>query len=668
MVIVYLNSPHTKGVKLRREDQSDACNDASTFVTGPVDGLITSKIAVFFRTYVANFYVYAFVAWLFAHIGQTYLSTMFLCLLIFNTYHLLVLTSSKLIAAGTVFIGICLLSSFTYLFGQFFIAVSGSTANIFGYLAICLLYKSQSKKLAIKFRLRYKPTYFVPLATLFFIGSIPISKIINLLGFGYDNYAHITVVRKILIDQQLYLSIPNPSGVPAFTAHAPMGSHAFFAFFAQLVGISGSEYKEFLRFFLFQYVLLIFFFIWVAFIMISRNLGGRIRPFFAFVILILTIGYSYPSHIWYSGYFSSNFATVLVLLAIGIMISGENILLRAWLLLALTGFVVYCYPLYTGFCLVALAGFMRIEYKKVYFGVIHAKPKHQLVMLVSQGYVFIVAAVTYYALATGFGSGYFLVPGGIQALPFGTTMFMFGISLAIFHRRQMGNWDNQFVSIAVYGSVAIACSGILYAYVKMNVPGEQFFAPYYPTKIAITGLIVVIIFLIRFLVIKEEERSNLKSFFDGRRIAVVIALAALYLGSMNEWPFSQGYMGSTRGVISSISSSKPEVVDGEKIQIAVAYSLETNKPVLYLSDRHESELNTRWINSLLFQWNDANWGDWMNARQLLDDEKFDEATALLNGKFVLVIDEYGKFINNPASFRDFRDLCVIDVVHPNDCR
>ena len=127
-------------------------------------------------------------------------------------------------------------------------------------------------------------------------------------------------------------------------------------------------------------------------------------------------------------------------------------------------------------------------------------------------------------------------------------------------------------------------------------------------------------------------------------------------------------MGSTNGVIESIRKSRSEVVDGKIIEATMLLADQFEKPVLYLSDAHESELNTRWINSLRFEWNDSNWGEWMEARRLIDEGKFDEAADVVDDKFYLVIDGYSKFSSNPTSFSAFKDICVIDLDRNNSCR
>jgi hypothetical protein len=209
---------------------------------------------------------------------------------------------------------------------------------------------------------------------------------------------------------------------------------------------------------------------------------------------------------------------------------------------------------------------------------------------------------------------------------------------------------------------------MLYAFMKIHVPGEQWFLPYYPTKVSIAVLILAITYLIRYLVLEDLSAEHIKFAGYLRKSVILVSLIVIILGTGNEGPFSGGFMGSTRGAIESIQNSNDEVVDGESIQIALEYAQKLQKPVLYLSDRHDSELNTRWINSILFEWTDENWGKWMSARSAIEEGEFAKASDFINERLILIIDNYSSFKKDPAPFKVFRDICVINETRRNTCR
>jgi hypothetical protein len=230
--------------------------------------------------------------------------------------------------------------------------------------------------------------------------------------------------------------------------------------------------------------------------------------------------------------------------------------------------------------------------------------------------------------------------------------------------------DSEFKSaaLAVGVLICVVCATILYAYFKLNEVGKQWTLPYYPTKLAIAVFILAITLLVRDLLTRDEfaKHNDVAGYF--KKLITIGILTVLILGTREEWPFNRGYMGSTNGVIESIRGSLTEVVNGKSVELALNYAQPRQKPVLYLSDLHESELNTRWINSLLFKWNDENWNAWMKARTAIEDGDFTGAAELLNGRFLVYLDGYSNFKNNPIPFKVFSDICVLDVIRPNMCQ
>jgi hypothetical protein len=200
-------------------------------------------------------------------------------------------------------------------------------------------------------------------------------------------------------------------------------------------------------------------------------------------------------------------------------------------------------------------------------------------------------------------------------------MFVFGVSIALAIARKHGHNNDSIKQITVCGIAALAIAGISYSFLRTNEPGSLWVPSYYPTKLAISVLIVLTTILIIQMVQKIESGDS-KIRYSLNVLVVVTAISALVVSSYNSWPFSQGYMGTTQGVIKSLNRETSEVVDGDSVLQAYQFVKETDMSGLYLSDAHESELNTRWINSLNLNWNDTNWGEWVTARQLIDEGKY----------------------------------------------
>ena len=609
-----------------------------------------------------------FMGFISSQIGSGLLATFCLCYVFYFLYKVLEFKYEGLTAIALVFVLLISESSALYMIGQYVGTFPESLFNSIVYFTnvyLCCFLQNQFKMPNGKL-FKLPPVIIAMFLKVLYL--LPVSKVIDFLGFGYDNYGHLSVIRKLLIEGKFFYAEKAPSGIPAFAANSPIGIHALFAFVMQATGLSGDKYDDFLKYYLFLFLLLISVFVFVAYKLATYKVAPYLNRLFALFLVITCLLYAYPSHIWVSGYFASNIATLQLLIAIGVVNSKENMVLRVWLLAALTGISIYVYSIFAVLIIVPFVIFALFNLGSISRQFKEINWTYRWLLISSQMYFLFLAFVTVYALIEGYGSGHFLVSGGIQPIPFGTTMFIFGMAFALMSGK--GSLKDQidfgFVSLGVI--ICISCISMLYAYRKLNIPGEQWFLPYYPTKLSIAVLILAIIYLIRYFVSGNLSSEHTKFVGYLTKSAILVSLIAIILGTGNEWPFNSGFMGSTRGVIESIRHANDEVVDGESVQIALEYAQKLQKPVLYLSDLHESELNTRWINSTLFEWTDENWGKWMSARSAIDQGDFAKASDLINGRFILMVDNYSNFRSNPIPFKVFNDICVIDLIRSNTCR
>jgi hypothetical protein len=344
---------------------------------------------------------------------------------------------------------------------------------------------------------------FIALLFLKGVYLLPISKVIDFLGFGYDNFGHLAVIRKLLHEGKFFYAEKLPEGIPAFAANSPIGSHALFSFVMQAAGLSAQKYEEFLKYYLFLLLTLVFIFAFVAYKIATYSISSFLKKLFALILLIACILYAYPSHIWVSGYFASNIATLHLLIVIGAATSKENLILKFWLLAALTSISIYVYSIFVVLAVVPFVIFGLLNIRKLSRLVNEINWTNRCLLSFGQLYFLFLAIVSLLALRAGYGSGHFLVSGGIQPLSFGTTLFIFGMAFALMS--ESGRLNNQMeigpLSLGVI--ICVSCISMLYAYMKLHVPGEQWFLPYYPTKIAIAVLILSIIYLNRYFLFND---------------------------------------------------------------------------------------------------------------------------------------------------------------------
>ena len=134
-----------------------------------------------------------------------------------------------------------------------------------------------------------------------------------------------------------------------------------------------------------------------------------------------------------------------------------------------------------------------------------------------------------------------------------------------------------------------------------------------------------------------------------------MVVASLFIfGGINRWPFTGGYMGSTYGVIKSILTREPAVVDGKLVLDWVDQAQRVDRPVLVIISGRESELNTRWVNLLTLHWSDKTWGGrnheavkatdktfvgWIDAREFIEAGDLISAQTILSNEFLLITDD-----------------------------
>lgn len=609
-----------------------------------------------------------FTGFISSQVGNTLIATFCLGYIYFCLYKVFEFKYEGLTAVALVFVLLISESSALYLFGQYVSVFPKPIFSLVAYfvnISICIYFENYFEISKQRF-FKLPPVILAMLLKVVYL--LPVSEVIRFLGFGYDNYGHLAVIRKLLHEGKYFYAENTPVDIPSFASSAPIGIHAVFAFLMQTAGLNAVDYQDFLNFYLFLFLTCVILFVLVLFKLATSGIESQLRKIAVLGLIFACIGYAYPSHIWVSGYLASNMATFLLLVAVGVTTSRDNPLLRVWLLAALLGLSLFIYSIFSILVIVPFTVYVSSNFKLILRSIGEISWMHRVILITSQLYFVLLAAISIHALRQGYGTSHFLVPGGIQPLPAGIAMFILGMSLILMTSTQSINSEFKAAAFSLAVMICVVCASILYAYVKLNEVGEQWALPYYPTKLAIAVLILAITFLVRYLFTRDEvvKQNVVIGYF--RKSIVLAILAVLVVGTRDGSPFNRGFMGSTNGVIESIRDSLTEVVNGRSVEFALDYALPRQKPVLYLSDMHDSELNTRWINSLLFQWNDENWNAWRKARSAIEVGDFTEAAELLNGKFLVFLDDYSNFINNPIPFKELSDICVLDVIRPNGCR
>jgi hypothetical protein len=575
--------------------------------------------------------------------------------------------NGDLLAVGSISAFAILFATSLYVFGQYAQPLSHFSIRVIGFA--CLIYFSlKSGKSTDRGQYRASCSFaFCFFGITYIFSQIPTAKLISFLGFGYDNYGHFYIFRNTLINRHAFIAIDSPSEFVSFVGATPLGTNNLLSLIADTIGIDGVRMHESLAFFSLAVILMPMLTIFVGYLAIKSTAGSKIRVFVGTLLLTIVVLLAYPSHVWFSGYLTSNFSTFLMITGVCIAICGKPDSSRVWVLvfLGIAQFMVY--PLYAVFAIIPFVSLIISGNGQLLVEIYKRIRSKVLGYFALSIYISVLIVITLRGILSGYGGGQFLAPGGIAPLPVGTTMFVFGVSIALAIARTNDNYNDSIRQIIVCGIAALAIAGISYSFLRTNEPGSLWVPSYYPTKLTISVLIVLTTLLIIQMVQKIESGDS-KIRYSLNALVVVAAVSALVVSSYNSWPFSQGYMGTTQGVVKSLKDQKSEVVDGESVLQAYESVKNSKLSALYLSDDHESELNTRWINTLNLNWNDVNWGKWMNARHLIDEGKFAEASIIMNGEFILLLDNFSVFSRDPNAFSEFERLCVIDLVRENGCR
>ena len=572
-----------------------------------------------------------------------------------------------LIATGAVVSTAIFFSSSLYIFSQEIQQLSHTVIRMISFGSLTFIFLFLNKRIdGLRFRKQLLG------ASSFSIASsictlIPAAKLISFLGFGYDTYGHVYIFRNILIYRRSFVAINRPDEFVTFVGATPLGTHNLLALIAETIGIDGTDIHQSLSFFSLVVCLLPVLTVFIAVLAFKSTQMGKTRVLIGSLSITIVIVFGYPSHIWFSGFLTSNFSTFLMLTCACVAIFSKQKEIKLWTLAAIgiAQFVVY--PLYAVFAVIPFVSVIVSSRGDLLVEAINGLRTHIKLFLLASFGLSALIFITLNGILSGFGGSQFLEPGGIAPLPTATTMFIYGISMAFMLNGNNGLIDTNTKAV-VAGFTSLAIAGILYSYFKTSRPGELWFVSYYPTKLAISVLIVMVVLL--FVQVVQNPRPlwniGMKTLFE---LALVIApSAALIVNTFNSWPFSQGYMGTTQGVIRSLRTQIPEVVDGIAVFRSTKLEHESALSVLYLSDLHESELNTRWINSLNLNWSDVNWGNWITARQLVDEGKLEQASEIINGNFIVVIDNFKKFNENTTAFSVFDGLCIFDTDRKLVCR
>lgn len=487
-----------------------------------------------------------------------------------------------------------------------------------------------------------------------FLLSLRAETLINFLGFGYDNAAHLAQTRLIINNHGTALINGGIQSAPTFLQDVAQAGTSSLATFAELTSTSSKSTTELLFAFTLATIAIPVSLILAIFLTCLENKNSRTSTALITTSTLLIFGTGYLSRIWFSGYFGSNLGTLLLaLLAIAIVLRTFK---NPMVYVCAAIITAHVYPIFLSIGLLLLivpltSWIRKLREQRAYALSLLRTPIAFLSVCLSIALLLPVRATN-----RSYGGSQFLVDGGIEYLPFKFLLIWGGVFLVVIaivtfrleHRyEQLG-----IVLLSLIGSILVS----IYSQSEVGR------ITYYPTKIVITLAILSISALLvsQSLISKVSRRPTMS-------ILALIAAVTYIVFQPPEKTFVGGFMGEAQHTIKSSLNYSPEVVEPSVVVSLLELSDSSDKPVLLISSLFESELNSRWINTLSEQWDDSSWSNWMNIRNLINDQNWLGSTeAVLNSGIIIGTDDQDLF--NVLSESIPKQICLLQTYGSCDFR
>lgn len=447
--------------------------------------------------------------------------------------------------------------------------------------------------------------------------------IVNFLGYGYDNAAHLAQVRLIIGNRGTTLLSGGLDTWPTFIQDSAQAGSSTVATLTRLMGNVGADFRHVLQVF--------------SFVSISLPLLAVVAPLICFrrwrtrwflcialafvVVVVCTTGYL--SRIWFSGYFASNLGTLLLIL-VAIAVTTPN---RYGMTgpLSTVFLAAHIYPLFLVLGGVLLAPSIWTSVRQMDWRHSKVRSSFSRVTMVSVGGLFLLLILPARATNRSFGGSHFFTDGGIEYLPV-TFLAIWGTLFVCFPVLALGRLSKEASFTApVFLSVVLAIGIGVYSLLQVER------ITYYPTKL----IIAILLACITVVVARAGDSCKSRMMWINACVAVTAALSYLMF-QPDARVFESAYMGEAPSAVIAAVHSETEVVRVSEILTLVAISTEQGKPILYVSKTSESELNSRWLNTLSGQWNDSSWSSWMSLRDSIRSVPWDDYSRRLEGSSLIL--------------------------------
>jgi hypothetical protein len=457
-----------------------------------------------------------------------------------------------------------------------------------------------------------------------FISSLQSETLATFLGYGYDNVGWLMQGRIVLSSGGSVLLSGNSAIGPTFMQDSVQVGGSLIASAASLMGTTATDVAGLMSILTAISLAVPVFSVASIAAGFATHHHRRIELATVMATSIAIFGTGYLSRIWFSGYLGSNLGTMCAVLIVVYIATSASMNVASVSLL-----VVIMIHTYSLFALIG-AFLLLVPVLSAAKSLLKSRPS-TLEMFprwttVALGVLGSLLYLPYRATTRSYGASQFLTDGGIEYLP--TTFFiilfvLFVVPLMLlylsFARQKQLVLSTLLYVVAAFGTAAYSLGHVQ----KIT---------YYPTKVIVVFMLMVVGSLVASLsqVAATAVRNTIFA------LVLCLAFAYVFVQPKSE-VFKGAFMGETPKVLNSARSVKLEVVDSNSVIKLSEFSQVNSAPILYVSNAYESELNTRWINTLSLQWNDQSWSEWMQLRTLIVEEKFADLKMRKVGSGVMIV-------------------------------
>jgi len=411
---------------------------------------------------------------------------------------------------------------------------------------------------------------------------------LQFLTFGYDNAFHLSLFRQF--NSAGYFHYPfSDSGWSDFDLfkHYPTGQAALFSLFSKVMFNSPNGFIEEIAAFFTLIVICLSLIFLFSLKILSINRITALRSGLPLFLILIGLVFVFPGVIVVNGFPPYLFGLVIILIYLAVQDRNENFF-RQSLKIGATIFLLI---------IVCPAGLFFIFVPTIFFFGrwirsfrIHLFRRYHLLQILPILLYSLISLLVLSETSANLGWRQIYAGGGIQPLNYfgAAVIFFLSLMLAIKHFKSLV--DNMFFQVYLSGTLSTLALIAITVIFTGNIQ-------YYAIKQVYLWQFVTSVFICFLLHHFSTQLGVLSKSF-----AIIILSGALVSTSLVPKVFLGGFMGTPLNAIKHTLQSESwssEVVDGRSIYERAKLANRTNQDCLIMISRGgESDLNSRWLNSL----------------------------------------------------------------------